>query len=84
MNGYSPNSGRYTPSIETVFSHAARFPGVSSGSPPAAVVAVASERHHGLMEHMADRIATAVLRDARVAAVDVTLRKLRPRADADE
>jgi dihydroneopterin aldolase len=43
-----------------------------------AVVAVAAERHHGLMEHLAERIASVVLDDPRVSAVDVTMRKVRP------
>jgi dihydroneopterin aldolase len=42
------------------------------------VVAVATERHHGLMEHLAERIAGAVLEDDRVEHVDVRIRKLRP------
>ena len=43
-----------------------------------AVVAVATQRHHGLMEHLVDRIAAAIMADERVAAVDVTVRKVRP------
>ena len=42
------------------------------------IVAVATERHHGLMEHLVERIAGAILVDERVAAVDVTVRKVRP------
>ncbi len=42
------------------------------------VVRVATERHHGLMEHLVERIAATVLRDERVQRVDVSIRKLRP------
>ncbi len=42
------------------------------------VVRVATERHHGLMEHLVERIAGEVLRDERVQQVDVSIRKLRP------
>ena len=42
------------------------------------VVRVVTERHHGLMEHVVERIASAVLGDERIQRVDVTIRKLRP------
>ena len=42
------------------------------------LVAMALERHHGLMEHLVERLAKAVLADERVAAVEITIRKLRP------
>jgi dihydroneopterin aldolase len=41
-------------------------------------VVEATNGHHGLMEAMANDIATSVLADARVGAVTVTVRKLRP------
>ena len=43
---------------------------------------VAGERH-GLLERLAQRIAEAVLADGRVAAVSVTVRKLRPPVAVD-
>ena len=48
-----------------------------------ALVACAAERHHGLMEHLADRLARVGLvgtgpGDERVTAVTITLTKLRP------
>ncbi len=42
------------------------------------IVDLATERHHGLMEHLVERIAAALLADERVAAVEVTVRKVRP------
>ena len=42
------------------------------------LVAVAAERHHELMEHLAHRLAIAALAHARVVEVDVVVRKLRP------
>jgi 7,8-dihydroneopterin aldolase/epimerase/oxygenase len=42
------------------------------------LAAVAAERHHELMEHLAHRLAVAVLRHDRVTEVDLVIRKLRP------
>jgi len=42
------------------------------------LVAVAVERHHGLMEHLVERLATSVLTDERVMSVEIVVRKLRP------
>jgi dihydroneopterin aldolase len=42
------------------------------------VVQLVTERHHGLMEHVAERVAAGVLTEERVSAVDVSIRKLRP------
>jgi dihydroneopterin aldolase len=43
------------------------------------VVATVRERHVDLLEHLTARVADAVLAlDGRIAAVDVTVRKLRP------
>lgn len=43
------------------------------------VVALVEEKHHELLEHLADRIARSVLRlDARIEKATITLRKLEP------
>jgi dihydroneopterin aldolase len=52
---------------------------VDYGAVCARVAATVGERHVDLLEHLTTRVADAVLGlDARVAAVDVTVRKLRP------
>ncbi len=42
------------------------------------LVALALERHHGLMEHLVARLAETVLAEERVTAVEISIRKLRP------
>lgn len=51
---------------------------VDYGAVTDAVASVVSGRHADLMEHLADRIARAVLATPRVEAVTVAVRKLRP------
>ncbi len=52
---------------------------VDYGAVCARVVATVGERHVDLLEHLTARVADAVLAlDGRIAAVDVTVRKLRP------
>lgn len=51
---------------------------VDYGALCAAVEAVVVDERFALMERMAERIARVVLADERVAAVGVTVRKLRP------
>jgi dihydroneopterin aldolase len=57
---------------------------VDYGAVCARVAATVGERHVDLLEHLTTRVANAVLGlDARVAAVDVTVRKLRPPVPID-
>jgi 7,8-dihydroneopterin aldolase/epimerase/oxygenase len=52
---------------------------VDYGAVCAAVAATVGDGHVALLEHLSDRVAAAVLAvDARVEAVDVCVRKLRP------
>lgn len=52
---------------------------VDYGAVCARVAATVAERHVDLLEHLTARVADAVLAlDGRIAAVDVTVRKLRP------
>lgn len=51
---------------------------VDYGSVCDRLVAVATERHHELMEHLAHRLAISLLADERVDEVDLVIRKLRP------
>lgn len=51
---------------------------VDYGSVCDRLVALATERHHELMEHLAHRLAMSLLEDGRVDEVDLVIRKLRP------
>ena len=51
---------------------------VDYGSVCDRLVALATERHHDLMEHLAHRLAMSLLADGRVDEVDLVIRKLRP------
>lgn len=51
---------------------------VDYGSVCDRLVALATERHHELMEHLAHRLAMSLLADGRVVEVDLVIRKLRP------
>ena len=51
---------------------------VDYGGLCADLAAVAAERHHDLMEHLAHRLAIAALADQRVVEVELVVRKLRP------
>jgi dihydroneopterin aldolase len=57
---------------------------VDYGAVCTAVAATVSQGHVALLEHLAARVADAVLRlDDRIAAVDLTIRKLRPPVPLD-
>ncbi len=56
---------------------------IDYGALAASVVAIIGGPSRSLMEALASDIASAVLRDARITAVDVTVRKLRPPVPLD-
>jgi dihydroneopterin aldolase len=57
---------------------------VDYGAVCTAVAATVAQGHVALLEHLAARVADAVLRlDDRIAAVDLTIRKLRPPVPLD-
>jgi dihydroneopterin aldolase len=56
---------------------------IDYGALATAVAGVVTDERHALLERLAERIAEAVLVDARVTSVTVTLRKLRPPVPVD-